>query len=91
MEDEELPPRKNGCKCPFHPFQIIAYILFITKLVCFYMVIPIGLINSIPASTIFCILYFTCVLFVLYFTIVATKIDPTDPTVYVERAKRNNQ
>ena len=89
MEEEEV--RVNGCGCPFHPFQILSYIMFSIKIVSFLLIIPIGLMHSVIAVTVLFVLYILSVTMIIYYTARATAIDPTDPTVYLERNIKANK
>ena len=78
--------RINGCKCPFHPIQIVTYIILVLKITIYLLVIPICLMDSVITVTILIILFTICITFVVYFLIRTTGIDPTDETVYLERS-----
>jgi palmitoyltransferase len=48
------------------------------------VIVPI-LSENVPLAAVASVMYFMLICFLVYYTILTTKIDPTDPTVYFER------
>jgi len=82
--------KPHGCMCPFHPFQIISYLLFFFYAFVFYF-IDIVAWSKTPALCISFVIPYSIIFLSLAVTaIIATLSDPTDPTIYDERTKRDN-
>ena len=89
---EKLKFHRNGCRCPFHPYQLGSYILFLGKILIFFLVIPICVMDfSLWVVLLFVLLFIMVSLLIVYYTIKATSIDPTDEVVYLERNKLANK
>ncbi len=88
MEDKV---KKHGCICPFHPFQLGSYVIFLIKGISFYAVSSIAMGEHPGAQASICVVYSVLLGIVVIFTFVATLSDPTDPTVYFERKQKNNK
>lgn len=88
MQEQAKP---HGCLCPFHPFQLTSYILFAFHAFAFYFI------NLIVWQSSPGLLYGLTVPYSLAFAgvvvadLAATFTDPTDPTVYSERKRRENK
>lgn len=83
--------KAHGCICPFHPFQVVSYIVFLFYGYSFYFITVV-----VWSDSPFLLYGFTVPYSVLYIAIaitafVATLSDPTDPTVHEERAKQLNK
>lgn len=75
---------------PPHPLQIATYLIFVYDILTFYIVLIPAVASgtadgAVPVSAILGIFYGALGLYVTYYGYVTTLIDPTDPTVYLER------
>jgi hypothetical protein len=75
----DIPIRKNGLERPFHPFQVLSWILQVFNILAYFCTtIPcLNSQNRIPTSVIFTVLQ-TLVIFLGYRL---SRSDPTDETV----------
>lgn len=79
MEDAG-PVRKNGFELPFHPFQMLSWVVFGSDCACF-CVFALPLVGTLPMQV--CVgSCFACSVFVLvFFTVKTTRCNPADPNV----------
>ncbi len=91
-EPEKSPKVKlNGCMCPFHPFQIMAYAVFLFYAYVFYFINVVAWSDTLGLLIPFVIVYSILLALLLAVGFMATLSDPTDPTVYDERRKRSQK
>ena len=83
--------KPNGCMYPFHPFQIMSYIVFIYYGYCFYFIIIVAWSKSPILAWSFGVPYTILFIAIAVIAIVATLSDPTDPTVKIEKLKKLNK
>ncbi|CDW86338.1 probable palmitoyltransferase zdhhc1-like [Stylonychia lemnae] len=84
----DLPVKTNGFIWPYHPFQVLSWVVYTYNMIHFYLVsIPIFT-NNLVQVIILAVVYLILGVTVFYMTYITTKIDPTDRTVYLERASR---
>lgn len=77
--------KRNGCKCPFHPFQLASYFIALLYAYVFYFLDLVALLDY-PAACYTLTAAYSCLLIaVVSIAILATLSDPTDPTIYAER------
>lgn len=81
--------KPNGCKRPFHPFQISTWVIIPISAFLFYFfaVLPLSHNSAAAASCIHSILLVVVLAFGLFLSL----SDPTDPAVYREREARSRQ
>ena len=93
VEIQQRPIRKSGFDCPWHPTQIFTYILFVLDVVSYYSIDMVCL-SAYNSSNIIIALYtvFTLIMIATtYYGYLATKCNPTDPTIQLEiDCKHNN-
>jgi hypothetical protein len=77
--------RQHGFQCPFNPSQIATYLVFFYDLGTFFYINMTVLSLNTPLVVILGLAYVVILAVVLLFAILATKSDPTDPTVYAQR------
>ena len=75
--------RYNGFEKPFHPLQIVSWVIFFFDFLCYYMINMVSLANHSAALVVICsIVYLAISIVVLQYAIRATRHDPSDPLVY---------
>ncbi len=96
MQEENGPPpdmkvKRHGCICPFHPMQVLSYLIFLFYVYVFFFIELVSLQQL--GSPIYVLIVPFALLFVAMAAadIVLTLSDPTDPTVYSERAKKDHK
>ena len=77
--------RQHGFQCPFNPSQIATYLIFLYDLGTFFCINMTVLSSNTPLVVILGLAYVLNSAVVVFFAILATKSDPTDPTVYEQR------
>ena len=76
----------TGFDRPFHPLQIVSWVVFFFDLLTYYLVNMVSLYNHSVALVVFCSFIYLCLSAgVLTYAILATKIDPSDPLIYQQR------
>ena len=65
--------------------------IFVLDLYAFYLVDIVSLSHNAALSVILSLLYLVINVIVIYFAIKSTKDDPTDKTIYAERAARTRE
>jgi len=76
----------NGFQRPFHPLQVVSWIVFFFDFASYFLINMVSLAgHSLAAVIVLSIIYFAISISVLYYAIKATKIDPSDPTIYEQR------
>ena len=78
----------HGCSCPFHPFQLLSY------LICFFYIYSFFFIDIIILESfkiILILMYSIIVVLVIITALITTLTNPSDPTVALERKKRDNK
>ena len=88
---KERPVKPHGCLCPLHPFQLLSYLVFFFYAYAFYFVEVVALKEYIALAYVLAIIYSALFIAVAVVAIVATLIDPTDPTVALEREKKKQK
>jgi len=88
-ENNNWQPKLHGFACPSHPLQIVSYLVFAFYVYVFFFIeiIALSTFKGVPyaISSVYILLVIaTCTV-----TILATAIDPTDPTIK-ERQQRKN-
>eukprot|EP00826_Nyctotherus_ovalis_P066016 TRINITY_DN9731_c0_g1_i4.p2 TRINITY_DN9731_c0_g1~~TRINITY_DN9731_c0_g1_i4.p2 ORF type:complete len:104 (-),score=6.13 TRINITY_DN9731_c0_g1_i4:176-487(-) len=86
--NEDVKP--TGCMCPFHPAQILSYIVFALDGYAFYFVTVVAWSKTPTLVWPFAIPYTAMFIAIVVLTLVVTFSDPTDPTVYMERLMKLN-
>eukprot|EP00347_Sterkiella_histriomuscorum_P012782 403367241 len=77
--------KKNGFALPFHPFQIISWFIFGLDVYAFYFINVVTFAYLPAVSAVIGTVFTLLVIAVLYYAILSTRSDPTDPTVYAQR------
>jgi hypothetical protein len=77
--------RHNGFDCPLHPSQVFAYLLFASDILSFYLVDLVSLHHISPLVIILGLIYFILACGTTYYGYVATKINPQDQTINLEK------
>ena len=77
--------RHNGFERPFHPLQIISWIVFGYNLLIFYFVDMVSLSYNPILVVLLSILYLVLSIGVVYYCVKATKADPSDPTIKMQK------
>lgn len=78
--------RYNGFQRPFNPLQVISWVVFFFDFFSYYMINMVSLMGHSVAIVIMCsLVYLVICVMVLYYAILATAIDPSDPTIYEQR------
>ncbi|CDW91758.1 probable palmitoyltransferase zdhhc1 [Stylonychia lemnae] len=77
--------RKNGFAMPFHPFQIISWVIFGLDSYAFYFINIVTFSYQPAISIVLGVAYLIIFIAVLYYAIRSTRYDPTDPTIYKNR------
>ena len=72
------PAKHHGCVCPFHPYQIISYILFTILTFTFYFIVLPFFSDSIVIMCVLGFVFTLLLLTVAIITLMVTLIDPTD-------------
>ena len=81
---EAKPIKYNGCACPFHPLQIASYVFCLFCYYDFYFIDYIAL-SPLPGLRYFSLVFYSLlVISIIIIGLIATIIDPTDPTVHSE-------
>jgi len=76
----------NGFQRPFHPLQVVSWFVFFFDLLTYFLINMVSLMHhSLGAVVFFSVLYLVISAFILYYAIVATRIDPSDPTIREQR------
>ena len=76
----------TGFQRPFHPLQVVSWVVFFFDFVTYFLVNMVSLVNHSLALVIVCTLVYLVLSFlVLYYAIKATRIDPSDPIIYEQR------
>ena len=76
----------TGFMRPFHPLQIVSWVVFFFDLLTYFLINMVSLQNHSLALVICCsIIYLVISGLVLYYAIRATKVDPSDPLIYQQR------
>ena len=76
----------TGFDRPFHPLQIVSWVVFFFDLLTYFLINMVSLYNHSTAGVVLCsIIYLGLSTLVLIYAILATKIDPSDPLIYQQR------
>jgi hypothetical protein len=73
--------RKHGFKWPLHPQQLLSWFVFFFNFGSYYIIDVISLSFNVGLAVFLSTLYLILSLVVLYLAVLATKTDPTDPTI----------
>jgi len=79
------PPRTNGFQWPFHPLQVLSWVVFGTD-VFVYAVFALPLVETVGAKVVVALCYIVSVIVVVVATAKATSCDPADPHVRSQEA-----
>ena len=82
---EERWTRVNGFDSPFHPLQLISWFVFFYDLLIFFVVNMISLSNYEVLVGMSSVVYLGICSGVLFYAVKATKCDPSDPTIKMQR------
>lgn len=82
-EFECRPVKHHGCICPFHPYQISAYVVLLYQFLVTFLCM--GPAVDPTSRTVFLTVSGLLQLTVAVLGLLATKSDPTDPIVYAFR------
>lgn len=87
MVVEKRPDVKyNGFQRPFHPLQVLSWFVFFFDFLTYYLINMVSLVGQSFVTVIVCsTIYLILSLMVLYYAAKATRIDPSDPTIYKQR------
>ena len=85
MNSDEEFVKSNGCMCPMHPLQITSYIAFALYVFSFYFIDIVVWSDSPIIAWSFGVPYTILLILIVIFTLMATLVNPTDPTVFMER------
>jgi hypothetical protein len=77
----------HGLKCPWNLFQILSYLVILLDSYAFYFITIVAYSYSAGISVTIGIIYSLILMVVLYYGYIATKIDPTDPTIHAYRER----
>lgn len=89
ISDYNLKPKSHGFLCPFHPLQILSYVVFAFYVYVFFFIEMISLSTFKAAPYAISPVYIILAIATCVVTVVATAIDPTDPTVQREHQRLN--
>ena len=81
--------KRHGCSWPMHPYQIISYIVFLFKVSTYYSITIRAFAHQEALQYVLSCFYSILLIILACITFLATIADPTDPTVYEERNKKN--
>mmetsp|Transcript_1954 Transcript_1954/g.4447 ORF Transcript_1954/g.4447 Transcript_1954/m.4447 type:complete len:306 (-) Transcript_1954:94-1011(-) len=84
-EDSRPPMRKHGFERPFHPLQVLSWVVFGTDVV-IYCCFGWPIIDTHGAKVAVAIFYCSSVALLVYFTSKATACDPIDPYVSLKES-----
>ncbi len=88
VQEAQQPVKPHGCVCPFHPLQVLSYVLFFFYAYVFYFIELIALQEPYVLPFILLVPFTLLFLTLAVVAVVATLRDPTDPTVSLERQKK---
>ena len=77
--------KRNGFFCPFHPFQIISYVVVGLDLYAYFFIDMVIISNRMAISIVLALIYAGFYIAMVVLAVQATKIDPTDPVIYLQR------
>jgi hypothetical protein len=77
--------KKNGLALPLNPLQVIAWFVMLLDFYAYYFINIVAFSYSIAISTVIAIIFTGLIIAILYYGVLATVTDPTDPTIYAER------
>jgi hypothetical protein len=70
--------------------QIISWFIILLDFYTFFFINIVSLSYNIPLAAVLGTVYGIIFVAIIYLAVVATKADPTDPTVYLERECKKN-
>lgn len=82
---EKRKVRRNGFSCPLHPTQLLTYLIYFMDLLTFYTIDMVSLSHKPAISIILSTVYILLAIGTCYYGYVSTKVDPTDPTLELEK------
>lgn len=85
VEIEKRKVRTNGFACPLHPTQVFSYVLYGSNFISYFMINMASLGHNQPLAISLSTVYLILSMGTFYYGLLATKIDPTDPTINLER------
>ncbi len=85
------PLKPHGCMCPLHPLQLLSYLVFAYYVFVFYFLELVAFRDQPLLCYLLVAFYSILACAVIIVAILATAIDPSDPTVESERLKRRNK
>ena len=73
--------RKNGFELPFHPTQMLTFIIYISDIGTFFFIDIPSILHLQSMAIILSIVFVPLSISTFYFAFMATKENPTDPSV----------
>ena len=77
--------RRNGFDRPFHPLQLISWFVFFYDFLVYFLINMISLSNYEILVVVCSIVYIIICIGVLFYAIKATRCDPSDPTIRLQK------
>ena len=77
--------RVNGFACPLHPTQLLTYVIYFGDILSFYAIDMVSLYHNSVLVYVLGSIYLLLTVIVFYYGLQATKRDPTDPTIALEK------
>ena len=84
VEIQKRKVRKNGYACPYHPTQIFTFVLFFSDILSYFFIDLVSLAHNQVLVIVLGAIYIILALGTAYYCIIATKTDPSDPTISLE-------
>ena len=84
-EIKQKAVRKNGFDMPLHPTQIFTYVLYALDILSFYLIDLVSLRHNMPLVAGLAVAYLIFASFTFFYAWAATKCNPQDPTIELEK------
>ena len=84
VEIQKRKIRKNGYACPYHPTQIFTFILFFSDIFSYFFIYLVSLAHNLILVYVLAPIYIILATGTAYYCVLATKTDPSDPTIALE-------
>jgi hypothetical protein len=77
--------RENGFQCPPHPLQAMTIVVFLLDFFSYYLINMVSLSQNVPLVAVCSIIFGAISSIVVYYWLVSTRSDPSDPTIRAQR------
>ena len=77
--------RSNGFECPLHPTQAFTYFLFVSDMISYFAIDMVSLSYNTPLTICLSLIYIILAIGTTYYGYVSTSINPSDPTISLEK------